>query len=639
MGIIVSKLPRFPANFDLREQIVIIARPVILHTATQCTLMILVLFSVCSTLQAERPSASRLLPEDTLLYIRMNDVQETIKKFNETSIGKMSEDEAIKPLIKHVYGSFAELYSEIEGEVGASLGELLKLPQREVCLALVARKVGPPVVVLIVDVKGQELTARKLIDRGEEFAAQEGSIRTTEVVGDTKVITLQNPDNESEQIIYFEKDAAFVFCTHPDISSRILEVWSGDVESDPENEEDPGFLAENQKFTTIMKRCLGTKEERPQFTWYADPIELVKVGTRGNFSAQAGLAVLPVIGLDGLQGAGGSLILATEDFDMITHLHVLMDNPRTGVLEMIALEPGDIKPEDWVPADAASYTSLNWDVNRTYNTLQDLVDSFQSEGFLKSEVDERVMESLGVDFEEELLAALDGRMTLITWMEKPVTLRSQATLVGFKLNDPKEFTKTLETIMEQFDVIDKAAIGTQTYYEVSPRVLPEIPEDASEERRERIERRREIRMETGLPCFCILGDYLIITDRVSLLKKVILTKSDSSQTLAKELDYKLIVSRIKRQLAGAKPCMLTFSRPEEGMKLLYEAIQSEEARDFLAREAEDEPFVESLRKGLEENPLPPFEVISQYLAPAGGMVTTDETGLHYIGFGLKRDKK
>ena len=36
------------------------------------------------------------------------------------------------------------------------------------------------------------------------------------------------------------------------------------------------------------------------------------------------------------------------------------------------------------------------------------------------------------------------------------------------------------------------------------------------------------------------------------------------------------------------------------------------------------------------DPLPPFPVLAQYLAPGGGMLTSDETGIHYTGFVLKR---
>ena len=71
--------------------------------------------------------------------------------------------------------------------------------------------------------------------------------------------------------------------------------------------------------------------------------------TRGNPAAATGLALLPAIGLDGLLGVGVSLQLAEGDFDNLMHAHILLDQPRDGVLDLIALTSGSTQPETWVP--------------------------------------------------------------------------------------------------------------------------------------------------------------------------------------------------------------------------------------------------------------------------------------------------
>jgi hypothetical protein len=45
----------------------------------------------------------------------------------------------------------------------------------------------------------------------------------------------------------------------------------------------------------------------------------------------------------------------------------------------------------------------------------------------------------------------------------------------------------------------------------------------------------------------------------------------------------------------------------------------------------------ALYDALEANPLPPFSEIAKYLAPGGGMLVSDETGLHYTAFALRRE--
>ena len=81
---------------------------------------------------------------------------------------------------------------------------------------------------------------------------------------------------------------------------------------------------------------------------------------------------------------------------------------------------------------------------------------------------------------------------------------------------------------------------------------------------------------------------------------------------------------------------ITFNRPEEGMRFLYDLATGDEARGALSSRAGDNNFLQSVDSALKENPLPPFAVLSKYLAPGGGLVTNDETGFHYLGFTLKR---
>ena len=76
--------------------------------------------------------------------------------------------------------------------------------------------------------------------------------------------------------------------------------------------------------------------------------------------------------------------------------------------------------------------------------------------------------------------------------------------------------------------------------------------------------------------------------------------------------------------------------PEElSNEALVAYLQGRFAR--LANQAEDNPFFRALNDAVTKNPLPPFAVIAQYLAPGGAIVTDDETGLHYTAFGLRRE--
>ena len=112
----------------------------------------------------------------------------------------------------------------------------------------------------------------------------------------------------------------------------------------------------------------------------------MKRNVRGSVAATF-LALLPVLGLDGIQAAGGAVTLNTQDFDSLVHLHLLLDNVRSGVLGMLALSSGDMEPEPWVPADVAGYRTVHWDFSKSYAALVPLYNSFRGEGALAVDVE------------------------------------------------------------------------------------------------------------------------------------------------------------------------------------------------------------------------------------------------------------
>ncbi len=607
---------------------------------------------------AERPSAPDLLPKETLVYLRIRDTQELVKSFDETALGQISREDKIRPLIADLYGSAAEAFTQVEDEVGVSLDKILEIPQGEIVVALVAQRTGPPRFVALIDVGDKLASAEKLIESGEKALAQSGAVRTTEQYDETELI--MHAANEDEPLVHFIKESTIVITNSADVSKQILDVWNGKMEEPTETvakgddeEVEVAFepLIKNQQFVAIMRRCRGTKEDPAQFTFFVDPISLYRVSSRGNAGAQVGLAVLPVLGLDGFEALGGSVTFAADDFDMITHLHVKLSEPRTGVIEMLALKAEDSTPERWVPADAGSYTTIHWDADKTYSTLGELYDSFRGEDRLAADVKENISEEIGIDFETEVIENFGGRLTYITWYERPARIGSEAAMIGVRLKDAKAFRPTLEKLTDKFgDNLEKKSFGGVTYWEMKRADLPPAPaedagdagdvsdEEAAQRRRAARRRQRQETFRTlrPSPCFAVLDDYLIAADRTSFLKKVILTNGDSSQSLAKELDFKLIAGKIRRQVGGAKPGMITFSRPEEGFKVLYEMATGADTRQRLSGAAEDNEFFGALNGALERNELPPFSVLAQYLAPAGGMLVSDETGLHYTGFVLKR---
>ena len=107
--------------------------------------------------------------------------------------------------------------------------------------------------------------------------------------------------------------------------------------------------------------------------------------------------------------------------------------------------------------------------------------------------------------------------------------------------------------------------------------------------------------------------------------------------LSEAIEYQLISDRIQAQLQDRECSAITFSRPEESLQLFYELARDPKNRERLRSVADNNGFFKSLLTALEKHELPPFSVIAKYLAPAGGFVVDEETGLHYMSFSLRRE--
>jgi hypothetical protein len=565
--------------------------------------------------EAARPPAAKLLPENTIAMLSIADVRDLVARFQNTATGKMSQDPQLKPFIQRVYGAANEAMAEAKDRIGLSLPELLDLPQGELTVALVAPEGARPEVVALLDVGDRMSSARKVIDRAIEALDKSGSKKTEETIDGTKLVVYDTNGGGIRQVILFEKDNTVCFSSNLAIIKAMLAVWSG---------KKGRTLADNDRYATIASRCRGAADQPPQIMAYADPVAFLKSMAMENPGMAMTVAMLPVLGVDGLLGVGASMSMDAGQFDSVMHAHLLLDNPRTGVLEMIALESGDTTPEPWVPNNVAHYATLHWDFQKTVKKVAVVYDSFAGANAFATVFPAKFKTSTGIDFEKELLASLDGRATILVWIEDPITPQSQHMMLALKLRDPKVMQAALErSVKERERFFKKELYSGKEYYQA---VIPGPPEGASP------------RPEGGQPrpCVGVLEDYLLLANQPGIYRRVIVTSADPSKSLREELDYKLIAGKIRRMSGGNAPGMIGFDRPDEGMRFLYGLATSEDVRKGIRSGGQGNPFLKSLGTALDEQPLPPFAVLQRYLAPGGVTVTDDETGLHYTAFSLRR---
>lgn len=584
------------------------------NLAFRCTLA-LALAMGCGATAWARPATTKLLPKTTQAYVSIPDVAELKARISESSGAQMLRDPQLAPLAEDLYGQALAELAKAKEQVGLPAERLIDLPQGEIAAAIVTVKESQPALVVFVDIGGDHKLAEKLLATGLTKARDEGIEPREEKVGETTVTILDLPSEEQNQVLYFIREDTFVAATNAQVIADILRVWDG---------EKAESLSADEAFQQIRDRARGENEEAPQLVYFADPIGIFEAIGEDNAMVRLGEAFLGPLGLDGVRGVGGSITLQTGQYESIHRATVLIDSPRRGVVELIATRPGDVTPEPWVGEGVASYTTVNWDFPEFYDDLRHLVDSFQGEGTFSNRVNGRVKEELGIDLEQDVLPQLEGRFSIMSAMTRPVTLTSQTAVYGFKLKNPDQFQPVLDKLAEKFsEQLKQQNYGVMTYYQFAPPELQENPDLARQ----------------PMPCFGILGDYLLIGNQAAALEQAVLASEDASHSLTGTADYQRITEVIKQLPGGESPTSIAFARPEESMRFLYELATSEATQKRLAEQSEDNEYFARLNEALKKNPLPPFEVLAKYFAPSGSLIVDEETGWQYISFTLREDVK
>jgi hypothetical protein len=567
-----------------------------------------------STTAWARPATTKLLPKSTQAYISIPDVAELKLRAQDTSTARMLRDKQVEPLVRDLYGTAMESLAKFEEQLGMPLVKLLEIPQGELSVAFVAVKEGRPALVVLMDVGSDNKPFDTFLEAGLAKAAEAGIEPREEKFGETAVSVLDLSGEDGNQVLYCRREETFVVTTDAKVMAGLLEAWDG-------GKNEP--LSSDEAFSEIRERARGAADEAPQVMYFFDPIGIVEAIGEDNTAVRLAESFLAPLGLDGLRGLGGAITLNTGQFESIHRATILIDAPRRGVMELIAVKAGDTVPENWVPADAASYVTFNWDFLEMYDDLRHLVDSFRGEGSFSDRVNTPFKNETGIDLEQEILPYLEGRVSIVSSMTRPVTLTSQTAVYGFKLKDPDKLRPVLDKLGEKYtEAFTKETYGAMSYYKFSPPGLDERPDAANMPR----------------PCVGILGEYLLIANQQAGLEQVVLASEDPTRSLASTEDFQTITEVIKQLPGGEAPIGITFARPEESLRFLYELANSEQTRKQLAKQGEENEFFGKVGDVLDRNPLPPFEVIAKYFSPSGAMMVEEETGWQYIDFSLRKEE-
>jgi len=595
--------------------------------------------------EKEIPGAPRLLPSDTLAYIRLDNAEQFRKDFGDSSVGQMLNDPALKPLSSDVYQMMSELFEQVGTILEVSLDDLLAIPQGQVAAAMMPGNLSeyqeelaaeeeddesPEAIrrrlarkrreqnslagVFLMEADKNVETLMGLMEKMEQRVTTRGYLRRSADINGIKLIKLLPPRPGRPEIEYFEKDGTVVMGIGHDTAAKVLDHWADRSEEET--------LADRSDFVSIMSRCVGAESTRPQLTFFVDPYRIIERFVKRSSGAALVWPIVEQLGLPKIRGIGGSSFSGGELFESIAHMHILVDPPRDGVLGVLRPEAVDSAPPNWVPADVASYTSLKWDFETTYDNLDKVVAKFQGEGPMKRFVEDPAMQQFGISIREDLLENITGRYVNCGWIEPSAKLNTRTQTHALALSDSLKAKGVIAKFRERRpNALTVETIGgTVVYFARSPSGgnLPEnfrIPE----------------------PGLMILGKWLIFSDSRDMLTRITRANLEAAPRLINVAEFELVTSELGGKLDGEKPFMVSFLRGAEYMKQVYDLAKSPETKGMLRQASTNAPFAGKVVSMLDRNQLPDFKEFEKYFAPSGTFAYDEPAGIHFGSFTLRAE--
>ena len=564
---------------------------------------------------AEKVPSDRLLPPNVYAYFSVPNVPEFKSRWKQTLLGKLGEDKALSEFWGDVAKQIEKLSEELEKHAGVKIDDLTALPAGELAIAVVQPQGKAIGVVAIMDYGKNDATVDKLLERGAKAAEEHGAKKSEKDIDGTKVIIFaasKDDDGDSDkdkekdkgadkagapgrQVAYFLRDSYIVIGSDLPAIEAVLTRWDG---------KHAQTFAENKTYAYIVEHS-RTPNSTPVLTWYLNPLDLVKAAITSNPEAAQGAAMvlgfLPALGVNNFKGVGGSLDLATEDYDSVSRTLMYIEQPTSGILNIFQFPATEQTPPSWVTDDATSYFAFNWNVGGAYDAVEALVDTFQGPGAFGAMIDGMSGQDGApkVHLKKDLIDQVSGQMHVTSDVPSADNPAKQRYLFAIDVKDEAKMKSVLETVAKTPGFPGEAReFHGKTIYEA------EVP----------------LGGETSKMGVCVANGHLLIATDVTRIDQLILADKDR-KPLAQSENYKKISKAFP-----AKTSMLSYQRQDTQVRALYDMLRTG-------------PLAQQL-EGIEIDfkKLPPFEAIQKYLPATGSYAVPDKNGALFVNFSLKSAK-
>ncbi len=507
---------------------------------------------------------------------------------------------------------------------------------------------------------------------GDDDSAETTSeILTEDAAADEPAAVEKSDTKEADAGLVVEKSSArqafycltgnlLVVADDLEVLKGILGRKTGDVDDS---------LADLKPFQIVMERCaMDYGETAPQMRWFLSPLgyaEAARAATPAD-RRRKGKTILEVMrnqGVGAIQGLGGLADFSSEGYELIHRTVVYAPKPYEKSMKMLVLpNRSEFTPQDWVPRDIATYTTLYFDILNAFDNFGPLFNEFIAPGAKGAWEEAKESLKLGphgpqVDLREDLIVHLGQRVSMLTDYQLPITTTSERLLFAIEVTDAEAVAKALGKLLKDDPTVKRREKAGHVIWEIvgeevqTPKmefefggVPPVAPAHPPKKKDDPWEDEEEEERKPLLPhaAVTVCKGHLFIASHIDFLLKVIAPEKEPS-LLRDDVDYQLVTAEIEK-FEPKEKCFRFFSRTDEEYRPTYELIRQNkmpQGETMLARMlnvlfGEGKKGMPRAQK-IDGSQLPEYQVVRRYLGPAGMQISSEKDGWFLKGFTLSKE--
>lgn len=600
----------------------------------------------------------QLMSQNTRGFASIPDIEELCTKWNQTQMGLLVKDEAMRPFIDDLKSQLKRKITGVKQKLGIELADLRDVAGGEIGLGLVEQQNDRAIVSLAVDVTGHHKRLENLLVKVDKELSDRNAKKDTADVSGTAMTIYSIPPQSEKDIartaVFFTHDDMFCACDNRAEAEEMLRRFEGG-----------SSLADLKAYETTMAECRQeSKGNAPQMRWFVDPFGYARAvrSMRRSDEKKRGkdyVAILDAQGFDAIQGAGGHVSFAVNGTYEMLHRTSVYAPPIPGLPDKYELamrmmdlpNSNNLTAQKWSPGKLACYRTFNLNVPKAFDNFDTLFDAIAGyEDAFANMLEGLEKDPYGpqVDVREDFVAHLGQRVTLVTDYQLPITPKCERFLLAIELKNEEAIAATVEKFM----TAEKNAVKT----EFQGRTLWEIREAEEEiedleiafddldlldpvEPVQQADAEAETEAAAAASAVCVSAGHLFISSHAEFMKEVF-ANEDGKVKLSTAGDYREVQRALDQLLPGMASARF-FKRTDEAYRPAYELLRQGKMPEsetllgrvlnrLLAPPEDDEQRILRKQK-IDGRLLPDFEMVRRYFSPAGTVVRSNDDGWFVAG--------